>query len=436
MNRRRIPAHAPRVTLLFSWACLFSVHAFTATLELTPLLEEDASTHPIIVVYTSAAPIDLTTLDGDDIVVGRGTLFNPEIVGVDGAHVRLVSQVVEDDGKHARVTYEVARPTEGWTMNGTARDLGVAVQADAVKDVDGKGVDASFQWLRINVENDEDPTETPVPPMMIVVHLDADKIHFPEQESVILDVTYQSNGAPFDADTVGDDDLEVGWLRTIFRPDTPGTVPAKLLYKTVEAEGTSIQAIYEVERPEVGWEAWERTSVKVVLKEGGLALDDGRLVAGALLPHILFDFELQWLPQVVGLDRWFDALEESLDVDGVFTADGDADRDGLSDMTEFILDSHPLDPTDAVAITPGLVRINDQVFAQYSFKRRKNGLGVVAEVQASRDGRTWESPESDFDLQFNEEISETTEELTFRSRQPITAFNLFLIRIKVVEMGD
>jgi uncharacterized delta-60 repeat protein len=228
---------AGRPQLVISNPANISKQAVTSAVNAPDITVGGSGTHAIDVTYSSADPIDVSTIDPSDITVTRDG----------GGPVTVLSAAAASSGSTVTVTYVLDAPGDTWEV--TDNDLyTVHVRAGEVRDVAGNNSNPSFNSFRAKVNDATPPSGA----------ISAPNVTSAGGGSYSFTITYSDNVA-VDASTIN-----IGNASVI----TPGggrLAPRLVTLSPDDGDAGTIVATYTVDAPGGSWGAQDNGTYSVTL---------------------------------------------------------------------------------------------------------------------------------------------------------------------------
>lgn len=342
------------------------------------------------------------------------------------------------DGRGVAVDYRIDKPADGWPFA-----LRIKTLRAGIRDLNGRGL--GEREVAVVGRNDLMPMNAQlIGGEQIVGDPDTHRL------SLLVQVSPRWKPLWLDAGFFGPDfgTFEgtipvMGWDREMLphlEDDEAHPPPVAGRFVSVRQSGyqdaspkfdfTGIKTIVnvEIDRPDGGWDQWDRSRVPYVIQAPGLTLVPSSVIASGFLS---LSNAPDALPLLFSFEEWVKQLEERADLpEG--SLKHDADGDGQDGLTEFALGSDLLDPQEIAAIEPERVIEEGQPYTMLKFNVRTNALGLTAELQRSDDGQDWRSADDDFRVMERTPIGEGVVRLCLLSKAPITGSKQFF-RIVVAQ---
>ena len=388
-----------------------------ASLDTNAIPSRIAPSHTFQIVFSATANFEASAVENDIIEVKAREVLQEggDILRVVTVPITLSSVEHNIDRNQVVVTYEITRPGTTW---GT-QDLTVNWVSDETNELSGELGSISIPEVG-----------------KATFQLIANAIDNPAREALRFQIVIDSAGRGVDLETLGDDDIQVGRQRTLFNPDAGPLLTTTFIAQALEPNG-SLSITYEVQRPEEGWEVWEKNAVPVILRRAAILDDEGEPFLGQTIGELIIDLTLEPAPQQLDFEEWARDVADTLGVDDLESVDPDVDGDQVDNVVEYALARDPLNPESTSPLEPNLVYIDGVAHLELKYRLRTNGAGILAELEASVDGRDWDSIDEDhFEIVRNiSRESQKAKDLTVRSAEPLrqSSYTLFRIHVSPVD---
>ena len=223
-------------------------------LTIEPISDESATAHEFTVSYSASLGLEADSLGDDDIIIGKGSLFDPQLLE-NAFYPELVGVSTELDSDPIIATYRIDRPEGGWGR-WELGNLDVSIASNGLRYGDGQFfARTSLGELLIELESVPEMSVR-VPRYPIIQGDDAECEEF--------GVDFRTN-FPINVDILGQG--EIGGLRrsatdSVF--ESEGRVfavpryfgprlPATVVSVDASEDRTEVKVEYRIARPEDGW---------------------------------------------------------------------------------------------------------------------------------------------------------------------------------------
>ncbi len=220
-----------------------------------PIRRADSPYHDFVVNYGSGSHIDIRSLGDDDIIIGYGTLFDPQLGGR-AFHPEFQEAVRHDETETITATYRIPRPDDGWASWNLSK-LTVRIASGGILDLQGREVpSSSLGTLQVVLES--------VP--QLAVQLTKFPIVVAGSNSpATFEIHYQANYA-LQIELLDHDEIQAQvWTPELHDDGTPKmslfgnpivnvhNIATRLLSAQHNGDGTAITASYALDPPQDGW---------------------------------------------------------------------------------------------------------------------------------------------------------------------------------------